>query len=492
VEPSHVTRISPDVVEVAKMLVADDVPLVVDLDGTLLRSDLLVESFSALVATDPLMALNALRSLVLGKAAFKARIARDSRIDVSTLPWDDAVIHLIEGERRRGRRIYLASASNERLVAQIDEHLGLFDGIFASTDKVNLSGAAKAKRLCHAFEPMGFDYAGNADTDLPVWDKARQVILVNAGRRLERTVRARWPEAVILSPLRFQPHAYLKAIRVHQWLKNLLLFVPVLGAHRWSIGDLAICLLAFLAFSFCASSVYVTNDLLDLVRDRAHRTKRYRPFAAGTIPVLGGVILIPLLLILAICLAALVGTSFLLVLGLYYAMTLVYSVYLKRRVMLDVVLLAALYGVRMFAGAVATGVVLSAWLGAFSLFFFTSLALLKRCSELRDRSAHGLGDPSGRGYRIGDLPIIEALAAASGFTAVLVFGLYANSDAVQLLYRSPNRLWLVCVVLVYWLGRALILTHRNEMHEDPVVFAATDRTSQVCALLTLSVIVASV
>jgi 4-hydroxybenzoate polyprenyltransferase len=202
--------------------------------------------------------------------------------------------------------------------------------------------------------------------------------------------------------------------------------------------------------------------------------------------------MIPVLLLAAGLLATAVGPSFLGVLGLYFVATMAYSLVLKRQVMLDVVVLAGLYGIRMLAGAIATGIALSAWLGAFSLFLFTSLALIKRASELAGRATDGLGDPSGRGYRLADLPIVEALAAASGFTAVLVFGLYLHSDAVQLLYRSPNRLWLVCVVLVYWLGRVLILTHRNEMNEDPVVFAATDRISQGCAALSLGVIVASV
>ncbi|MFO1056675.1 MAG: UbiA family prenyltransferase [Dongiaceae bacterium] len=456
----------------------EEPPLVIDLDGTLLRSDMLVETFSVLLAGSPAAALGALPSLRAGKAAFKAHVAGAVEVDVAALPWNAAVLDLIAAEQARGRRIYLASAADRRLVEKVAEFLGPFDGIFASDADTNLSGRTKADALCAAFGEGGFDYAGNAAVDLKVWERARHPIVVNAPARLERRVRARWPAAQVLAPREFRPAALLRALRVHQWLKNLLLAVPLLGAHEFAPAQLLHCLIAFFAFSLCASGVYVINDLLDLERDRRHRTKRNRPFAAGTVPVLTGLVMVPLLLLASLALALVVGPGFLGILALYFAATLAYSLVLKRQMMLDVVVLAGLYGVRMLAGAVATGIALSAWLGAFSLFLFTSLALIKRASELADRAAAGLGDPAGRGYRVTDLPIVEALAAASGFTAILVFGLYLHSDAVALLYRSPNRLWLVCVILVYWLGRVLILTHRNEMHEDPVVFAATDRTSQ--------------
>jgi 4-hydroxybenzoate polyprenyltransferase/phosphoserine phosphatase len=466
-------------------------PLVVDLDGTLLRSDMLVESFSALLSSAPLSALAAMVSLRGGKAAFKARLARDAELDIANLPWNGEVLDLIASEQARGRRIYLASASNHRLVELVADFLGPFQGIFASSQTRNLSGAAKATALCEAFGEGGFDYVGNASVDLAVWEKARGVIVVDATRRLARTVRQRWPEARILSSRRLDARPVVRALRVHQWLKNLLLVVPMLSAHAFTASRVLACLLAFVSFSLCASGVYIINDLVDLANDRRHRTKRSRPFASGALPVLAGATMVPVLLLSAAALAIQVRPGFLEILALYLATSLAYSLVLKRLVMLDVVVLAGLYGVRMLAGAVATGIALSAWLGAFSLFLFTSLALIKRSSELAGRAAAGLGDPAGRGYRVADLPIIEALAAASGFTAILVFGLYLQSDAVQLLYRSPNRLWLVCVILVYWLGRVLILTHRNEMHEDPVVFAATDRTSLACAALSLGVILSS-
>jgi 4-hydroxybenzoate polyprenyltransferase len=469
------------------------VPWVVDLDGTLLLSDLLIDSFSALASEQPLRAITALTELRNGKAAFKARIAEAAQIEIdNALPWNGQLLARLRAERARGRRIYLASASDHSLVEAAAAHLGLFDGIFASDGKRNLSGALKAETLCDAFGESGFAYIGNAQVDFPIWAKARHVLVANAPSALRRAVRAQWPDAEILDGGSPGPLVYARALRVHQWVKNLLVLVPALAAHRLGGADLGLCLLSFASFSVCASAVYLLNDLLDLKRDRRHRTKRFRPLAAGTLPLLRGVALVPLLLLLSTGLALAVGGDFPAVVALYFVLTLSYSVVLKRILILDVVVLAALYGLRLYAGAVAVVVPFSAWLGAFSIFLFTALALVKRCAELRDRLDSGHGDPAGRAYRLGDLPILEALATAAGFTAVLVFGLYVSSDAVRALYTSPNRLWLICVVLIYWLARLIVLTHRSDMHEDPVVFAATDPASQICAVLCLGIVAASV
>ncbi len=467
------------------------VPLVVDLDGTLLLSDLLIDSFSALAAEQPLRALAAMTALRHGRAAFKACIAGAVQLDIVSLPWNKPLLARLADERARGRRIYLASASDRRLVEAVAQHLGLFDGVFASDGERNLSGARKAQVLCDAFGERGFAYIGNDSVDFPVWGKAAQVLLANAAPRLQRAVRARWPDAEILGRTTPGLRACGRALRVHQWLKNLLVLVPALAAHRLGAADLALCVVAFASFSACASAVYLINDLLDLQRDRAHRTKRFRPLAAGTLAPLTAIALVPLLLALAAALALVAGGAFVAVLAFYFVLTLSYSLLLKRLLILDVVVLASLYGLRLYAGAVAIPVPFSAWLGAFSIFLFTALAVVKRCAELRDWQGNGRGNPVGRAYRLDDLPILESLAAAAGFTAVLVFGLYISSDAVRVLYAAPNRLWLICVVLVYWIARLLVLTHRNDMHEDPIVFAATDPPSWVCAVLCLAIIVAS-
>lgn len=468
-----------------------DLPLVVDLDGTLIRSDCLIEAFFAGLGSNPVQTLRALSSLRHGKAALKAELTRLAGLDASRLPLNTRVLDFVMAEKARGRRIYLASAADQALVAALARCLGLFDGIFASDGRRNLSGRAKAAALCSTFGEGRFDYIGNDAVDLAVWEKARRVLVADAPPALQRRVMARWPDAQVLSERRLQARTYLRAIRVHQWAKNVLLFVPALAAHRWGLVDLTTCFLAFLSFSLCASSVYVTNDLIDLSRDRAHSSKRHRPFASGAIPLLHGVAMAPVLLLAGLLLGLLVGLPFLLALLVYYAGTVAYSLVLKRKMLLDVITLAGLYGLRLFAGAVAVDVKLSAWLGTFALFLFSCLALVKRSAELIERAAAGLGDPGGRDYRIADLPLLMGMAAASGFTAVLVVALYADSPAVRALYMSPNRLYLICVVLMYWIGRILMLTQRNEMHDDPVIFAATDRTSLACGLACLGIVLAS-
>lgn len=469
----------------------DEPPLVVDLDGTLLKSDLLIEGFFALVAADPMAALGAVAALARGRAALKARVASDAAIDLHHLPWNAELIRLLAAERARGRRIYLASASDRRWAEAAAEHLGLFDGVFASDGRTNLKGRTKAAVLCQAFGAGGFDYIGNEAADLAIWEQAAGVLVVNAAPGLIRRARARWPDAVVIGRSAPSLRDYVRTLRLHQWLKNLLLFVPALAAHDFAAPVLAACLVACLSFSLCASSVYVLNDLIDLGRDRAHPTKRNRPLARGAMPVFRGIALVPVLLSAAILLALALPPAFVAVLAGYYLLTLAYSLYLKRQMMVDVVVLACLYGLRLVAGGVAVSVPLSAWLAAFSIFLFCSLALVKRCTELVGRIAKGAGDPAGRAYQLNDLPILEALAASSGFTAVLVLALYLHSGAVQALYHAHERLWLLCVLLIFWLGRVLILTHRGEMHDDPVVFAATDRTSQVCLVMGLAILLAS-
>ena len=462
-------------------------PLVVDLDGTLLNSDLLVESMSALVASSPERALRACWKIRDGKAALKAGVAACVDLDLDLLPWNEAVVSYLLGQHARGRRLYLASASDRRWVEAVAGKFRCFEGIFASDGRRNLSGAAKAAVLTEAFGASGFDYLGNARVDIPVWQAAGRPMVANASAGTMRRVRALWPDAEVIKSPKPSLRQYLRAIRPHHWLKNLLVFLPALTAHTLTPAVLGACLLTFLSFSLCASSVYLLNDLIDLERDRNHPTKRLRPFASGRIPILHGFVLTPALLGLAALSGLAVSAKFLGVLAVYYALTLAYSLFLKRQMMLDAVTLACLYGMRLVGGAVAADVPLSAWLGAFSIFFFMSLALVKRTTELVGRISKAQGDPGGRGYKLADLPIVEMLSAASGMTAVLVYALYVNSPAVQILYNHPNRLSLICVVLIYWLSRVVILAHRGEMHDDPIVFAATDRTSQICGLLTAAI-----
>ncbi len=476
----------------ARLSATPEPPLVVDLDGTLVKGDLLAQSFFALMSARPFRTLRTLAVLCRGKAAFKAAVAAYASIDCNALPFNPELLALLRAERAKGRAIYLASASDRRVVAAVASAVGVFDGVFASDGAINLSGAAKAAALVEIFGAGGFDYVGNARVDLPVWNTARAVWLAGADARLQRRVVARFPEARIVDPAQRHLDDYLRTLRVHQWLKNLLIVVPAATAHRFLPATALTLALAVLSFSLCASSAYIANDLLDLGNDRAHARKRERPLAAGRVPLGHALALMPMLLVAAVGLAWPLPRGFLALLAAYYVLTLGYSLVLKRKVLVDIIILACLYGMRLAAGAIAIVVPLSAWFVAFSVFFFLCLALVKRCTEIADRIAKGGGDPKGRGYIQRDLPMLEAMAAGTGYVAIMIFALYINSPAVTALYRSPEYLWAICLVLFYWISRILLLTHRGEMHDDPIVFAATDLKSLACGALVVIIAALSI
>lgn len=468
-----------------------NVPIVVDVDGTLLRTDLLLESFFSLLSRAPLKTLHAFAGLPRGRAELKLRLADAAVVAIETLPFNADVLRFLTEERRKGRKIYIASACDRRYAEAIAAHVGLFDGAFGSDGAVNLSGESKARRLCQAFGEGGFDYIGDSAVDEAVWRKARRVYVADARAKHLAEVRAFAPEAEAIGMRTIPWMGYVHALRAHQWLKNVLVFVPALAAHTL-VADLFACLVAFISFNLCASSVYILNDLLDLRSDRAHARKRHRPFAAGTVPIRHGAALVPVLLVAAFALALLLPPAFLAVLAGYYLLTCLYSLVLKKHVVVDVVALACLYGSRLLAGAAAASLPLSPWLIAFATFFFLCLAFVKRCSELISHQRRGDGDPLGRGYRLSDLPALQAMAAASGYLSTLVLALYLNSDAVRVLYAHPNRLWLICVIVLFWISRTLLLTHRGEVHDDPVIFAATDRTSQLSVVAAVVAFMASI
>ncbi|MBF0372495.1 MAG: UbiA family prenyltransferase [Alphaproteobacteria bacterium] len=468
-----------------------DRPLVVDLDGTLIKSDLLVETLFSLLATHPGKALAALLTLRFGKAALKARLADDAVLELDTLPFDGEVLAFLRAEKAKGRRIYLASAADRRLVDAVAAHLGLFDGAFGSDGSLNLSGKRKAELLCREFGEAGFDYVGNAQADVPVWKCCAQPIAANAPLALLRRLKRTRPELMVLNGERPRLADYAKALRIHQWLKNTLIFVPLLASHMLTVEAVAQALLAFVAFSLCASSVYLLNDLLDLANDREHHSKRHRPLASGAVPLLHGVALAPSLLLAALTLG-LTSLDFLAVLGAYYVTTMAYSLALKRRMLIDVMALSVLYTLRIFAGGIAVGAAISPWLMGFSIFLFLCLALVKRYAELENCSRLGKRMPRGRGYVVADAPMLGSLGAAAGYGAIVVLALYINSAEVLALYFAPEYLWLVCLLLLYWVSRVLMIAHRGEMHDDPVIFAMKDRISLVTGAAVVAVVLASI
>lgn len=462
------------------------VPLVVDLDGTLIRSDLLIESALIFAREQPLHILHPLAWLMAGKSELKTKLAEVCEIDVNMLPYEPQVIELIEQERAKGRQIILATASHKKYADKIATHLNLFDSVMATEGGINLSARNKRDKLVMQFGERGFDYAGNSHDDLDVWNSARRAYVVNPESGVE--VKARRignMERVIVTPGN-QFKAWSKALRFHQWMKNMLIFVPLLASHQAGRADLLLNgVLAFLFFGLCASSVYLLNDLLDLNDDRHHSSKRNRPFASGQISIKVGLMVFPFLLAIAFGAASwLLPWRFVAALGGYYLLTVAYSISLKRLIVIDVIALAMLYTLRIVAGTYAFGVFLTFWMLAFSMFIFLSLALVKRYAELREARRRGSeAIARGRGYYPGDLEMISSLGASSGYLSVMVLALYTQDQATFALYRYPHLIWLACPLLLFWISRIWLLTHRGLMHEDPVVFAIKDRVSLVVGAL---------
>lgn len=467
------------------------VPLVVDLDGTLLRSDLLIEAAFRRLGSDPAAVFGMMRALKTGKAALKHFLCDDADCGAETLPYDDAVLGILYKARDSGRPIYLASASHERFVNAIAVHLGIFDGVFATTPSLNLSGAAKAQCLVDNFGLGKFDYIGNDGADLPVWKVARQPIAIRTSRSVTAKLRDMAPNAQILDHERPSLTSWKKQLRVHQYAKNALVFLPMLAAHMFDVVSLLTATLAALSFCFAASACYILNDLVDLADDRGHRSKKDRPLAKGDIPLIHAVIAVPILLALATLVSLSISPAFAGVLAGYFLLTTFYTFHLKRILLVDVLALAGLYTIRMFGGAVALGIGLSTWLMVFSLSIFVSLALMKRFVEIAARIDSQLPSPANRDYENADLTMLAALSAAAGFNAVTVLALYVSGFSVSVLYTRPELLLLACPILTYWIGRALILAQRRQMQDDPVVFAIKDPMSRLSGLAILAVFVAA-
>lgn len=466
-----------------------EITLVVDLDGTFCRTDTLHEALLRLVSSDPLKIVNLPKWISEGRAGLKARVADQGVLDPEMLPLNEAVIATIEAARAKGRRVALVSAADHRQVTAVAETTGLFDEAYGSAEGRNLKGNIKASFLTEHFGHKRFDYIGDSSADLPIWTAARQAITVQASPRLREAAQNANPTARHIDPPEGRLKSMVKAMRPHQWSKNILLFLPMLTAH--DVSKIGPVLLGFIAFSMTASAVYVINDLVDLAADRTHPRKRNRPFASGALSAATGGAMAAGLLVLALVLGLATGNpAFLGVLALYLVATFAYSLWLKRKLIVDVLTLAGLYTVRIIAGGAAAAVVLSPWILGFSMFLFLALAAIKRQAELTDQMASGRPS-SGRAYQVEDLPILRGMAISAGHAAVLVLALYLSSDTVQTLYTRPDWLWLICPLLLYWVLRMIMATHRGRMTDDPIVYAATDRISLAVVLTCVIVAVSA-
>lgn len=463
-------------------------PLIVDLDGTLVHTDLLHESALRASRDRPFDVLRMPLWLLQGKAVLERKLAGRGRVDAALLPYNEALLAWLKEQRAAGRRLVLCTGADRSFADAVAAHLGVFDEVLAGDGDIHLAGRDKAEALARQYGHGGFDYAGNSAADLKVWRRARKAIVVNGARGLAGKAAALCGvEREFPAPargLRASALAWRRVLRLHQWLKNLLLFVPLVAAHQvFDLGHWLTLALAFLSFSLCASTVYIVNDLLDLDSDRAHPRKRLRPFASGAVPVWRGVLAAPLLLAASLALGARVGGTFLPWLLLYFLLTCVYSLGLKKMILLDCIVLAMLYTLRITAGAAALALPLSFWLLAFSVFLFLSLAFVKRHAELQAQALSGGHRVHGRGYHTSDEPLVLNLGVSAGYASAVVLALYLNSDKVAMLYRWPEAVWGTVPVLLFWISWIWMQAHRGQMHDDPVVFAMKDRTSRLAGLV---------
>lgn len=456
---------------------SDNIPIVVDLDGTLINTDLLYEGVAALIKKNPLYVFLLFAWLLKGKVHLKNKISQIAKIRLDLLPYNTRLLEFLRTESDKGRVIVLATASLKSYALEIAKIHPIFNQVYG-TEEINLKGKNKLKLLINLFGEKKFDYIGNSNSDLVIFGSCRFSYLANASALLRKNTKK-------ISNLQFTWKSrkgsfgsFLKAIRPYQWVKNLLVFVPIITAHKFDSPHLIIqTFCAFIAFSFVASSGYILNDLSDLNSDRYHPRKRFRPLASGQLSILSGLILSLALLGGGIYIATRLSYVFLIILFSYFVVSLSYSLYFKKAVLYDVFILALLYSIRVFAGGEVIGVQLSFWLIAFSTLIFLSLAFVKRYSELMQvNNKTGLIN-RGREYFIEDLHLLQVMGIVSGFSSVIVFSLYIDSPEVAYLYSQPKALWVISLLFLFWISRIWLVTIRGKMTDDPIIFAIKDITS---------------
>ena len=459
-------------------------PLCVDLDGTLVKSDTFVDSLMVLARRHPGAFMRAPFWAMKGKAHMKSQVASMVTLDVAHLPYNRPLLDYLRDEHASGRKLYLATGADRVLARKVAAHLGIFEEVLASDGAVNLIGRNKLQHLEQRFAAEGFDYIGNALPDLPLLEGAQEAMVANPDLRLNLALKSR----NVAVSRKFEDRSHLlaalaKALRVHQWAKNLLVFLPLLLAHSFrNAASVLAAVAAFFCFSLTASATYIFNDLLDLESDRVHLNKRKRAFAAGNLSVASGLGIGFTLAVVALITAAYLPRKFLIYLLLYFVTTLAYSLSLKKIVLVDVVVLSSLYTIRMLAGSEATHDPVSPWLAAFSIFLFLSLAMVKRFSELQNLHARGATPTNARGYLLSDIEQLRSFGTSSAYASIVIFALYINGRDVVALYHHPTRMWLITPLLILWISRVWLLASRGLLDEDPVVFALKDRMSLLLCL----------
>lgn len=458
------------------------IPIVADLDGTLINTDLLHESVILLLKKNPLFIFLFPVWLLKGKVYFKTKLHQFVQINFPLLPYNKPLLDFLHKESAGGRQVILATASLQANATEIAKVFPIFS-LTHGTENLNLKGKNKLDVLLKLYGKAGFDYVGNSYSDLSIFEASRYSFLVSADKILEKRAKKVSNLQYIWKSRKNTFKDYLKAIRAYQWIKNILIFVPLVTSHSFNIGDFITTLEGFFAFNLVASSGYLLNDLLDLDSDRAHARKRFRPVASGNLS-------IPVACILAICvfsagmfLAAILNIQFLLMLASYFLLTLAYSLYMKKIALCDIFVLALLYSVRVIAGAILIGVSLSSWLVAFSTFLFLSLAFVKRYAELHRVADSAETTNKAREYSVSDLTLLQTMGIAAGFLSVIVFSLYLDSAEVALLYSRPKLMWIISFLFLFWISRVWLKAAHGEMTDDPIIYAVKDKTSYLLFLI---------
>ncbi|HWD90894.1 MAG TPA: UbiA family prenyltransferase [Verrucomicrobiae bacterium] len=466
-------------------------PLFVDLDGTLIKSDTLVESVLLLARKSPAQLLLVPLALAKGKAHLKTWMADRVRPTAALLPYRKEFLDYLKAEHQAGRELILISAADQRIVDEVSAHLGIFRAAYGSSRDNNLKGQNKVTLINSLCKGAPFDYAGNERADLKIWKHANSAVVVSRSKSLLEAAKANAHDAVSFRDGGVALKPLVELMRPHQWLKNLLVFAPFLLAHK-KVDALSVerLLSVFFCLSFAASAVYVANDLYDIESDRRHERKRNRPVASGNASVISASFLSLTLVVLSLALSAvtLPPVIFFLLIA-YLVLNLAYSFVFKNKLLLDILVLAGFYTLRIFAGSIASEVPISRWFLAFSSFFFLGLACLKRFVEIKKMKFQSL-ESVGRDYCADDLEVIQSAGMISGMMSVLVFFLYlAESQVADTLYSSSQLLWLIGPMIIYWTVRAWIFARRGKMHDDPVWFAITDRVTWVLGFLTVGLVI---
>jgi 4-hydroxybenzoate polyprenyltransferase len=465
------------------------VPICVDLDGTLVFTDMFVETALSAIRKNIFIIFLIPFWLLRGRAFAKKKLAESSLVDPSHLPYNDDLIAFLQKERASGRKLVLVTASDKQAAASIADHLNIFDDVIASDGNNNLKGKVKSTELLKAFGEKEFIYAGNDVSDLHVWKNAQSAITVNTPHALSKEVRAFVPVIHEFSNRKNTFKELFRALRTYQWVKNILVFVPIIVSEKPINFDSFISTsLIFISFCLSASGLYLVNDLMDLETDRRHPVKRRRPFASGLLP-LGYGIISPIIILAALNISRAVSLECFIMVCLYILISTLYSVFLKTKPLVDVFCLAGLYTLRIVAGGFSSGAHASIWLLNFSGFFFLALAFLKRYSEYLNKSTGTDSKHSRRGYNNTDKEMLQMMGIGSSLISAVVLSLYINSTQANSIYRHPDYLWGIIPLIIFWHFRLWLAAGRNYMHHDPIIYSLKDWVSYICFALIVGIFI---